>query len=57
MRCQRPPNIGGWQEGRQEAPRIARASLPQVHPASTYEMNLSRVWSGMGLMESNVLNA
>lgn len=31
--------------------------LPQVHPASTYEVNLNSVWSGMGLMENNLLNA
>lgn len=30
---------------------------PQVHPASTYDINLNSVWSGMGLMENNLLNA
>lgn len=30
---------------------------PQIHPSSTYEINLNSVWSGMGLMENNLLNA
>ena len=29
----------------------------QVHPNSTYEINLNSVWSGIGLMENNLLNA
>ena len=29
----------------------------KVHPSSPFEVNLNSVWSGMGLMENNLLNA
>ena len=42
-----------WLAGCRPAPPLPA----QVHPGSTYEVNLGSVWSGIGLLESNILNA
>ncbi|GBF90826.1 transient receptor potential channel protein [Raphidocelis subcapitata] len=47
--------LPAWIKGRAWFPPFIH--ILKFHPDSTYEVNLNSLWSGIGLMETNLLNA
>ncbi|KAI8473618.1 MAG: hypothetical protein J3K34DRAFT_518899 [Monoraphidium minutum] len=47
--------LPGWLKARAWFPPFIH--ILKFHPDSTYEVNLNSLWSGIGLMETNLLNA